>query len=108
MTREAVNEMRVDIGSDARVHRLLATYQSAVEVVDRAGKPAVGVTNLKRMFGHPAELRTLVEALGASLPEAEALAAADSGAAPLTAALALHLGLPAVFVRSAPKTHFLS
>jgi adenine/guanine phosphoribosyltransferase-like PRPP-binding protein len=66
------------------------------------------VTNLKRMFGQPAEVRTLVEALGASLPDAEALAAGDPGVAPLTGALALHVGLPAVFVRSTAKTHFLS
>jgi adenine/guanine phosphoribosyltransferase-like PRPP-binding protein len=106
--REKVNEMRVSIGTDPTVHRLLARYHSAVEVVDRAGTPGVGVTNLKRMFGQPAELRVLVRALGASLLDAEALAAADTGAAPLTAALAFHVGLPAVFVRSTAKTHFLS
>jgi len=100
--------MRVKIGIDPRIHRLLATYHSAVEVVDRAGKPGVGVTNLKRMFGRPAELRVLVEALAANLPEAQVLAAADAGAAPLTAALAFHVGVPAVFVRSTAKTHFLS
>lgn len=100
--------MRVSIGTDTTVHGLLASYHSAVEVVNRTGTPGVGVTNLKRMFGQPAELRVLVEALCASLPDAEALAAADSGAAPLTAALAFHMGLPAVYVRSTAKMHFLS
>jgi hypothetical protein len=78
VARETVKRLDVTIGTDVMVHRLLASYHSAVEVVDRSGKPGVGVTNLKRMFGHPAELRALVAALGASLPDADALAAADS------------------------------
>ena len=103
-----VPALRLSIGTDPTVHRVLAGYHSRVEVVDRAGRPGIGVTNLKRMFGRPGELRMLVEALTASLPTGEALAAADAGAAPLTGALALHLGWPAVFLRSGPKTHFLS
>ena len=68
----------------------------------------MGVTNLKRVFGRPSELRVLVEALGATVGEVDAIASVDTGSAPLAAVVAYQLGLPAVFVRDAPKTHLLS
>jgi adenine/guanine phosphoribosyltransferase-like PRPP-binding protein len=102
------NALRVTIGNDPTIRQLLASYYSHVEVLDRAGNRGVGVTNLKRMFGYPDELRLLVTALAGFVTQADAIAAADSGAAPLTAALAFRLAMPAVFVRSTPKTHFLS
>lgn len=108
MSFNSSGQLRITIGNDPQVRQLLRGYQSQVEVVDRAGNRGIGVTNLKRMFGHPDELRTLVTALAGSVDAADALAAADPGAAPLTATLAVLLGMPAVFVRSVPKTHFLS
>ena len=42
------------------------------------------------------------------LPEGPALAGADEGSWALVGALALRLGIPAVLVRSTPKTYFVS
>lgn len=108
MSANRVNDLRITIGNDAIARHLLAGYYSHVEVLDRTGNPGMGTTNLKRMFGHPDELRTLVTALTGLIANADALAAADPGAAPLTAALAFQLGTPAVFMRATPKAHFLS
>lgn len=108
MSAERLDDLKITVGDDARIRHLLARYYSHVEVLDRAGNRGVGVTNLKRIFGHPDELRALGAALAGLVADADALAAADAGAAPLTAALAWHLGTAAVFLRSSPKAHFLS
>lgn len=81
---------------------------SDVEARNGDGVLGRGVTNLKRIFGWPEELRLVVAALASTVEGAGAVASADTGAAPLAALVAYHLRLPAVFVRSAPKAHLLS
>jgi adenine/guanine phosphoribosyltransferase-like PRPP-binding protein len=81
---------------------------SNVELRDRTGKVGRGYTNLKRIFGWPTDLRTVVDALAATVGSAEAVASTDTGSAPLVALVAYRLNLPAVFVRSDSKDYFLS
>jgi orotate phosphoribosyltransferase len=76
---------------------VLRACYSHVEVAGRDGSRGVGVTNLKRVFGRPADLHLLVGALAGTIRGAEALASSDIGSAPLAAVVAFHLGLPAVF-----------
>jgi hypothetical protein len=87
---------------------ILRRCYSHVEALDRHGNPGLGVTNVKRVFGRPSELRVLVEATAATVQHADAIASVDPGSAPLAAVVAYHLRLPAVFVRTTPKRHFLS
>jgi adenine/guanine phosphoribosyltransferase-like PRPP-binding protein len=98
----------ISVRSSAPVTEILRGCYSHVEVADRHGNRGVGVTNLKRVFGRPGELRLLVEALAATVDEADAIASVDAGSAPLAALVAYHLSLPAVFVRGTPKEYFLS
>lgn len=91
-----------------RVTGILRTCYSHVEVADRDRNRGIGVTNLKRIFGRPDELRVLVDALGATVVDADAIACADAGSAPLAAVVAYQLRLPAVFVRERPKDYLLS
>jgi orotate phosphoribosyltransferase len=85
-----------------RVTEILRACYSHVEVAGRDGSRGVGVTNLKRIFGRPLELRVVVEALAATVRNADAIASSDTGSSPLAAVVAYQLGLPAVFVRDAP------
>ena len=94
--------------SVANVTEILRSCYSHVEVAGRSGARGVGVTNLKRLFGRPRELRLVVEALAATVGDVEAVASSDTGSSPLTAVVAFELSLPAVFVRDAPKEHLLS
>jgi adenine phosphoribosyltransferase len=94
--------------SVANVTDILRSCYSHVEVTGRSGARGVGVTNLKRLFGRPRELRLVVEALAATVGDVEAVASSDTGSSPLTAVVAFELSLPAVFVRDAPKEHLLS
>src|SRR4051812_50170960 len=80
---------------------ILRSCYSHVEVAGRSGARGVGVTNLKRLFGRPRELRLVVEALAATVGDVEAVASSDTGSSPLTAVVAFELSLPAVFVRGA-------
>jgi adenine/guanine phosphoribosyltransferase-like PRPP-binding protein len=59
------------------------------------------VTNLKRLFGRPRELRLVVEALAATVGDVEAVASSDTGSSPLAAVVGYELSLPTVFVRDA-------
>jgi adenine/guanine phosphoribosyltransferase-like PRPP-binding protein len=90
------------------VSDILRRCYSHVEARDRQGNPGLGVTNLKRVFGRPSELRVLVEAIAAMVQHADAIASVDAGSAPLAAVVAYQLSLPAVFLRATPKHHFLS
>jgi orotate phosphoribosyltransferase len=85
--------------SVANVTDILRSCYSHVEVAGRSGARGVGVTNLKRLFGRPRELRLVIEALAATVGDVEAVASSDSGSSPLTAVVAFELSLPAVFVR---------
>jgi orotate phosphoribosyltransferase len=87
--------------SVANVTDILRSCYSHVEVAGRSGARGVGVTNLKRLFGRPRELRLVVEALAATVGDVEAVASSDTGSSPLTAVVAFELSLPAVFVRGA-------
>jgi adenine/guanine phosphoribosyltransferase-like PRPP-binding protein len=87
---------------------ILRRCYSHVEALNRQGNPGIGVTNLKRVFGRPSELRVLVETLAATVQQADAIAAVDAGSAPFAAVVAYHRSLPAVFLRTTPKRHFLS
>ena len=87
---------------------ILRACYSHVEVAGRSGARGVGVTNLKRIFGRPQDLRVVVEALAATVAQTDAIASSDTGSSPLAAVVAFELGLPAVFVRDAPKDHHLS
>ena len=101
-------ELRFTSGNDQRIQQLIRGYYSHVQALDRAGNLGVGVTNLKRAFGRPDDLKLIVDGLAEIIPAADGLAAADTGAAPLTALVAYTVRLPSVFVRTLPKTHFLS
>jgi adenine/guanine phosphoribosyltransferase-like PRPP-binding protein len=90
------------------VTEILRACYSHVEVAGRDGRRGVGVTNLKRVWGRPDDLRTLVVALGRTIADVHAVASADTGSAPLAAVVAYELGLPSVFVRDLPKRHLLS
>ena len=94
--------------SVANVTDILRSCYSHVEVAGRSGARGVGVTNLKRLFGRPRELRLVIEALAATVGDVEAVASSDTGSSPLTAVVAFELSLPAVFVRDAPKEYLLS
>ncbi len=87
--------------SVANVTDILRSCYSHVEVAGRSGARGVGVTNLKRLFARPRELRLVVEALAATVGDVEAVASSDSGSSPLTAVVAFELSLPAVFVGDA-------
>ena len=100
--------MSLILGGNPRATQILRRCYSHVEVADKERNRAMGVTNLKRVFGRPGELRTLVDALAGTLGDADAIASADSGGAPLAAVLAYQLGLPSLFVREVPKEHHLS
>ena len=96
--------MSLVLRDSPRVTGILRKCYSHVEVSDRDRNRGVGVTNLKRLFGRPDDLRVVVEALGATVGRADALASADTGGAPLAAVVAYQLGLPAVFVREVPRS----
>ena len=100
--------MPLALRDSPRVTGILRRCYSHVEVADRDRNRGIGVTNLKRLFGRPDDLRVVVEALASTVGRADALASADTGGAPLAAVVAYQLGLPAVFVRETPKEHFLS
>jgi adenine/guanine phosphoribosyltransferase-like PRPP-binding protein len=100
--------MAVDVTGGPRTTEILRRCYSHVEVADRERNRATGVTNLKRVFGRPHELRVLVEALTATVGRAGAIASADGGSAPLAAVVAYELRLPVLFIRELPKEHLLS
>jgi adenine/guanine phosphoribosyltransferase-like PRPP-binding protein len=79
------------------VIEVLRACYSHVEVAGRDGSRGVGVTNLKRLFGRPADLHLVVAALASTIRGADALASSDTGSSPLAAVVAFQLGLPAVF-----------
>jgi orotate phosphoribosyltransferase len=82
---------------------LLRRYWTASEVPGPAGAPASGVVNVKRLYGHPADFRVVIRAMAGTVPSAaQAIGAADVGSMPLATAVALTLGLPAVYVRDQP------
>lgn len=78
------------------------------EIRDREGRTGRGFTNLKRILGRPADFAFVVGHLAQTVPRGHAVAACDEGAWALVGALALHLGVPAVLVRRAPKEYFVS
>ena len=79
------------------------------ELQDREGRTGRdGFTNLKRILGRPADFAFVVGQLAGTVPAGHAVGACDEGAWALAGALALQLGVPAVLVRRAPKTYFVS
>jgi adenine/guanine phosphoribosyltransferase-like PRPP-binding protein len=100
--------MSLVVRDSPSVTRILAKCYSHVEVADRDRNRGIGVTNLKRLFGRPDELRVVVDALCATVGDADAISSADTGSAPLAAVVAYQLRLPAVFMRETPKEYFLS
>ena len=93
---------------DPAIAAIVRRCYSDVELRDRKGHVGRGYTNLKRIFGWPTDLETVVNALAATVGSAEAVASTDTGSAPLAALVASRLHLPAVFVRSDSKDYFLS
>ena len=94
---------------DPAIAAIVRRCYSDVELRDREGHVGRGYTNLKRIFGWPNDLETVVNALVATVgASAEAVASTDTGSAPLAALVAYRLRLPAVFVRSDSKDYFLS
>lgn len=100
--------MRVLIVAAPGVADIVARCVSDNEVSDHSGWIARGFTNLKRILGSPHDFGVVVEELAKTVPEGHALAGADEGSWALVGALALRLGIPAVLVRSTPKTYFVS
>ena len=100
--------MALALRDSPRVTGILRKCYSHVEVADRDRNRGIGVTNLKRLFGRPDDLRVVVEALASTVGRADALASADTGGAPPAAVSAYQLGLPAVFIREVLKEHFLT
>jgi adenine/guanine phosphoribosyltransferase-like PRPP-binding protein len=93
---------------DQALTSIVRRCYSDVEVRDRDGNVGRGFTNLKRIFGWPADLRTVVDALATTVGGAGAVASTDTGSAPLAALVAFRVSLPVVLVRSHPKDYFLS
>lgn len=94
---------RIHVVENARFRGLVIRCHVDVVVLDRDGKCGRGWTNLKRIYGYPSELRLVVEALAAVGGDADAVASADEGSAPLAALVASKLGLPVIFVSRAVK-----
>ena len=79
------------------------------EIRDREGRTGRGgFTNLKRILGRPADFAFVVDQLARTIPAGHSVAACDEGVWALTGAIAFRLGIPAVLVRRAPKTYFVS
>jgi adenine/guanine phosphoribosyltransferase-like PRPP-binding protein len=79
------------------------------EIRDREGNTGRGgFTNLKRVLGRPADFAFVVDQLARTIPSGHAVAGCDEGAWALAGAIAVTLGIPAVLVRRAPKTYFVS
>lgn len=78
------------------------------DIQDREGRIGRGFTNLKRILGRPTDFAFVVDQLARTVPAGHAVAACDEGAWALVGAIALKLGIPAVLVRRAPKTYFVS
>jgi adenine/guanine phosphoribosyltransferase-like PRPP-binding protein len=95
--------MSLVVHGGPRLTEILRRCDSHVEVADRARNRAMGVTNLKRIFGRPDELRILVDALAATVGDVGAIASADTGSAPLAAVVAYRLELPSVFIGEVPR-----
>jgi adenine/guanine phosphoribosyltransferase-like PRPP-binding protein len=93
---------------DQALTSIVRRCYSNVEVRDRDGHIGRGFTNLKRIFGWPADLRIVVDALATTVGGAGAVASTDTGSAPLAALVAFRVSLPVVLVRSHPKHYFLS
>jgi adenine/guanine phosphoribosyltransferase-like PRPP-binding protein len=93
---------------DKAVEAIVQRCYSDVELSGPNGEKGRGFTNLKRIFGWPADLRVVVDALAATVANERALASADTGSAPLTALVAYKLSRPVIFVRSHSKDYFLS
>ena len=80
---------------------LLARYLTMHEAPPDGG--SAGSVNMKRLYGHPADLRVVVRAMAGTVPSStQAIGAADVGSMPLATALAWTLELPAVYVRDTP------
>src|SRR5437764_4062455 len=77
------------------------------DIRDREGRTGRGFTNLKRILGRPADFAFVVDHLARTIPARHSVAACDRALA-LTGAIAFKLGIPAVLVRRAPKTYFVS
>jgi adenine/guanine phosphoribosyltransferase-like PRPP-binding protein len=95
--------MSLVVHGSPRLTEILRRCYSHVEIADRARNRAMGVTNLKRIFGRPDELRILVDALAATVGDVGAIASADTGSAPLAAVVAYRLELPSVFIGEVPR-----
>jgi len=78
------------------------------EVSDREGHRGRGFTNLKRLLGYPQDFAYIVDELAATVPTGHAVAGGDEGSWALVGAVALRLQVPALLVRRAPKTYFVS
>ena len=100
--------MRVEIVAAPGVVDIIDRCVSDNEVPDRSGWIARGFTNLKRILGSPDDFGVVVEELSKTVPVGHALAGADEGSWALVGALAFKLRIPAVLVRRAPKTYFVS
>jgi hypothetical protein len=53
---------RIEVVNDPELAAIVRRRYSDVDVVDRDGNPGRGDTNLKRVFGWPAELARVVDA----------------------------------------------
>ncbi|MHB1595890.1 MAG: hypothetical protein ACYCO9_22650 [Streptosporangiaceae bacterium] len=78
------------------------------EIRDQEGRTGRGFTNLKRLLGRPADFAFVVDQLARTVPAGHAVTGCDEGAWALVGAIAFTLGVPAVLVRRAPKTYFVS
>ena len=94
---EAVIQLHGRTDIDTLLARYLTMHEAPTD-----GATA-GSVNMKRLYGHPADLRVVVRAMAGTVPSsAQAIGAADVGSMPLATALAWTLDLPAVYVRDAP------
>ena len=96
------------VREDPALESIVRRCYCDVEVTDRRGVVGRGYTNLKRIYGSPSEITAVISALASTVGGARAVASSDAGSAPLAALVAYERSLPAVFVRSLPKTYGLS
>jgi orotate phosphoribosyltransferase len=87
--------------------KYLAACYCPVVVQNPDGQTRDGYFNVKKLCGNPIAFRRVVEIIGPQIP-GDILASPDHGSAPLVSAVAFHLNLPSIYIRTSPKNYYLS
>jgi orotate phosphoribosyltransferase len=91
----------------AELRDLLLRCYCSVTVRNPEGQNRRGFFNMKRLLGDGLAFRRVIELVSPHIGGG-VLCAPDHGSAPFVAALAFHLSLPALYIRTRPKDYYLS